>query len=162
MGKSVAMKFYLASTLVYKGGYYLIIFSEGCIINFKQKKLNSYVLLWWASFSQGRYFELLIFATYYRWFEFLHKLLFYVFQIFLNLGRDFMILVCFFSHSYGKSLILSWTFQCELLVKMVVMEAKACIQIRMKLFILENLHYWNRSRKSGSWAWRFQKWWQLL
>jgi hypothetical protein len=45
MGKSVAMKFYLASTLVYKGGYYLIIFSEGCIINFKQKKLNSYVLL---------------------------------------------------------------------------------------------------------------------
>lgn len=105
MGKSVAMKFYLASTLVYKGGYYLIIFSEGCIINFKQKKLNSYVLLWWASFSQGRYFELLIFSTYYRWFEFLHKLLFYVFQIFLNLGRDFMILVFVSFHIHMVSLL---------------------------------------------------------
>lgn len=104
-GKISSYELHLASTLVYKGGYYLIIFSEGCIINFKQEKLNSYVLLWWASFSQGGYFELLIFATYYRWFEFLHKLLFYVFQIFLNLGRVFMILVFVSFHIHMVSLL---------------------------------------------------------
>lgn len=40
-----------------------------------------------------------------RWFEFLHKLLFYVFQIFLNLGRDFMILVFVSIHIHMVSLL---------------------------------------------------------